>query len=43
MALIVVELKQAKKQLEAKEAEMSKVEQAAYDTGVAKTAESFTA
>ena len=43
MALTVVELKQAKKQLEAKEAEMSKVEQATYDAGMTKTAESFTA
>jgi len=43
MALTVVELKQAKKQLEAKKAKMSKVKQVAYDAGVTKTAESLTA
>ena len=42
MDLIVVELKQTKKKLETKEAEMSKVEQAAYDVGMIKIAESLT-
>ena len=43
MAIIVVELKQTKKQLEAKEAEMSQAEQAAYDAGMTKATESLTA
>ena len=42
MDLIVVELKQTKKKLETKGAEMSKVEQAAYDVGIIKIAESLT-
>ena len=43
MALIVVELKQTKKQLETKEAEISQAEHAAYDAGMTKAAESLTA
>ena len=43
MAITVVELKQTKKQLEAKEAEMSQAEQAAYDAGMTKATESLTA
>lgn len=43
MALTVVELKQTKKQLETKEAEMSQAEQATYDAGMTKAAESLTA
>lgn len=36
MALTVVELKQTKKQLEVKEAEMSQAEQVAYDVDMTK-------
>ena len=43
MVLTVVELKQAKKQLEAKEAKKSQVEQATYDASMTKAAESLTA
>lgn len=43
MALTVVELKQAKKQLEAKEAEKSQAKQVAYDAGMTKPAEILTA
>ena len=43
MALTVVELKQANKQLETKEKEKAEAEQAAYDAGMTKTAESLTA
>ena len=45
MALTVVELKQAKKQLEnkeAKEAKKSQAEQATYDAGMTKVPESLT-
>lgn len=42
MALTMVELKQEKRQLEAKEAEMSQAEQVAYDAGMTKAAESLT-
>ena len=42
MALTVVELKQAKKQLEAKEVEKSQAEQGTYDVGMTKVAESLT-
>lgn len=37
MALTVVELKQTKKQLEVKEAEMSQAEQVAYDVDMTKS------
>ena len=43
MALTVVELKQAKKQLKAKETEKSQAKQAAYDTSMTKAAESLIA
>lgn len=43
MALTVVELKQTKKQLEEKEAEKAKAEQAAYGAGMTKAVESLTA
>ena len=43
MALIVVELKQIKKQMETKEDEKAKAEQAAYDASMTKIAESLTA
>ena len=39
----MVELKQLQKQLEAKDAEKAKAEQAAYDAGMTKTTESLTA
>ena len=42
MDLTVLELKQIKKQLETKEAEKAKVEQAAYDAGMTKEVESLT-
>ena len=42
MALTVVELKQAKKQLEAKEVEKSQAEQGTYDVGMTKVAKSLT-
>lgn len=42
LALTMVELKQAKQQLEAKEAEMAQAEQPAYDAGMNKTAKSLT-
>ena len=42
MTLIVVELKQLKKQLEAKEVEKAQAEQATYDAGTTKAAESLT-
>ena len=43
MALTVVQLKQTKKQLETKEAEISQVEQAAYDMGMTKATKSLAA
>ena len=43
MALTVVELKQVNKQLETKEKEKAKAEQAAYDSGMTKVVESLTA
>ena len=43
MALTVVELKQANKQLETKEKEKAEAKQAAYDAGMTKTVESLTA
>ena len=43
MALIVVKLKQTKKQLEAKEAEKAQAEQATYDAGMTKAAKSLIA
>lgn len=43
LALTVVELKQTQKQLEDKEKEKAVAEQAAYDAGMKKTAESLTA
>ena len=43
MALTVVELKQANKQLEIKEKEKVEAEQAAYDDGMTKAMESLTA
>lgn len=42
MALIVVELKQANKQLEINEKTKAEAEQAAYDAGMTKAAESLT-
>ena len=42
MLLTVVELKQAKKQLEAKEVEKSQAEQGTYDVGMTKVAKSLT-
>lgn len=42
MALAVVELKQTKKKLEAKEVEMSQAEQAAYKAGMTKATERLT-
>lgn len=42
MTLTVVELKQTKKQLEAKEAEKSQAEQVAYDASMTKVAKSLT-
>ena len=42
MALTVVGLKQAKKQLEAKKVEKSQAEQGTYDVGMTKVAESLT-
>ena len=38
----MVELKQTKKQLEAKEAELSQAEQATYDASMTKASESLT-
>lgn len=43
MALTLVELKQTKKQLKAKEAKMSQAKQAAYGTGMTKVFERLTA
>ena len=43
MALIMVKLKQTKKQLEAKEAEKAQAEQATYDAGMTKAAKSLIA
>lgn len=43
MALIIVELKQVKKQLEAKEAEMSQAKQATYDASIMKASKSLRA
>ena len=43
MAMTMVELKQTKKKLDDKAAEMAKAEQAAYDAGMTKIAESLTA
>ena len=40
--MTVVELKQTKKKLDGKAAEMAQVEQAAYDMGMTKTAKSLT-
>lgn len=42
MVVTVVELKQANKQLEAKEKEKAEAKQAAYDAGITKAAESLT-
>lgn len=43
LALTIVELKQTKKQLEAKDQEKGDAEQATYDAGMKKTAESLIA
>ena len=43
MDLTVVKLKQTKKKLDDKAAEMAKAEQAAYNAGITKTTESLTA
>ena len=42
IVVTVVELKQTKKKLDGKAAEMAQVEQAAYDMGMTKTAKSLT-
>ena len=41
--MVVVELKQTKKKLDDKAAEMAKTEEAAYDASMTKTSESLTA
>ena len=43
MALIIVELKQANKQLETKEKEKAEAKQVAYDVRMTKAADSLTA
>ena len=42
MALTIIELKQANKQLEKMEKEKTEIEQVAYDVGMTKAAESLT-